>query len=125
MRNMIFFRAVAVGFLCSLALGDCKALSPPKTAPCDYSGFHPLRGSFDPRPGDEIAKPVYPEEARKQGIQGKVIVRVLVNQDGVVTRACVRKGHRLLREASIDAALRSRYLPVLINDRPDREANRF
>jgi TonB family protein len=48
-------------------------------------------------------EPVYPLEAKRKHIHGKVSVRVLVNRNGEVEQAC-GMGQPLLRQAAEDAA---------------------
>jgi TonB family protein len=90
----------------------------PLSADCDFSRFKPLRGSFDPHPGDQIVKPLYPEAARSSGIAGAVTVKVLVGLDGKVLKACAQKGPPPLLKASVEAALNCRFMPLLLNNKP-------
>ena len=46
----------------------------------------------------------YPDEARRTGVEGKVVVEVTVETNGEVSIARVVTGHRLLNQAAIDAA---------------------
>lgn len=48
--------------------------------------------------------PVYPEEAKRQGIQGEVAVEIKVNDKGQVTDARAVSGNEMLRQAAVDAA---------------------
>jgi TonB family protein len=58
----------------------------------------------------EAAKPVYPEEAKKNKITGKVYVRVLIDKAGTPTKAIViRSDSELLNQPSVDAALKSKF----------------
>lgn len=50
-------------------------------------------------------EPIYPQTARQQGIQGLVIVKVLINSGGNVERACALNGDELVRSAAEAAAL--------------------
>ncbi|BBL72723.1 energy transducer TonB [Methylogaea oryzae] len=58
--------------------------------------------------------PDYPEFARRQGVQGRVVVRVLVRADGSAEKADVRtsSGHGELDEAALDAVRRWRFVPA-------------
>jgi outer membrane biosynthesis protein TonB len=85
---------------------------------CDFSEFNPLRGSFDPRPGDLVEKPAYPDSAKRSGIEGTINVRVLVGLDGKVLKACALEGPAILMEASEKAAMKSTFAPLLLNDKP-------
>jgi protein TonB len=47
--------------------------------------------------------PEYPEEARKMGVEGTVVVRFVVGPNGQVTRVKILKGHPLLNPAALEA----------------------
>lgn len=47
--------------------------------------------------------PAYPEEARKAGVEGTVIVRFVVAPSGEVTKVKILKGHPLLNPAALEA----------------------
>ena len=64
-----------------------------------------------PHPID-IVTPVYPEEAKKKKIEGKVTLKVVVDVDGSVSDVSVLKGPEIFRQASIDAALQFRFKPA-------------
>lgn len=51
----------------------------------------------------------YPPAAKSAGVQGKVVVRVRVNDAGAVESAEVVEGPELLRQASVDAAKQMRF----------------
>jgi len=61
------------------------------------------------------AKPIYSKEARLAKVEGIVIVRVRVDEEGRVYNAIVCAGNQLLRQSSIDAAYRTRLSPTLIS----------
>ncbi len=63
-----------------------------------------------PHPID-IVTPVYPEEAKKEKIEGKVTLKLVVNVDGSVSDVSVLKGPEIFRQATIDAALQFRFRP--------------
>lgn len=90
----------------------------PAADKCDFSEFMPLRGSFDPSRGDLVEKPIYPESAKRSGIQGTINVRVLVGMDGKVLKACALEGPAILMEASEKAAMKSSFAPLLLNGKP-------
>ncbi len=56
-------------------------------------------------------KPIYPAFARKAGIEGWVIVKVLVNEKGKVLKAQVKKyvGHLSFKQSTLNVALRWRF----------------
>lgn len=62
--------------------------------------------------------PVYPEEAKKAGVQGIVILEVETDADGNVVRTKVLRSIPLLDQAAIDAVRQWKYEPPLIDGRP-------
>lgn len=60
-------------------------------------------------------EPEYPEEARKQQIQGPVALDVHINQDGAVQQLKVLSGDSLLAQAAIDAVKQWRFQPHTVN----------
>ena len=62
--------------------------------------------------------PVYPAEAKKNGIQGTVKLEVLITRDGHVSSMTVVSGPAELIQASTDAVKQWVYKPTLLNDQP-------
>lgn len=62
----------------------------------------------------EPVAPEYPEEARKKGLTGMVVVEVVLNEAGKVEEAQVKKstGYFLLDEAAKTAAMKFEFLPA-------------
>lgn len=60
------------------------------------------------------AKPDYPVAARKQGLEGKVVLRVTVAPDGRITSVTVveSSGHKILDNAARDGVARWRFAPA-------------
>jgi len=63
-------------------------------------------------------KPIYPEVAKANGVQGVVILQVLVDVDGRVIDAAVLRGHPLLNQAALDAVNEWEFTPTLLNGQP-------
>jgi periplasmic protein TonB len=63
-------------------------------------------------------RPPYPAWAREAGIEGKVLVRVLVGADGIPRRAVVVSGPKGLTEGIESAVLRWRFKPGLASGSP-------
>ncbi len=55
------------------------------------------------------ARPVYPPEALKKGIEGRVFVRAQLDSSGKVVGARVKSGPRVLHRAALDAVEKWRY----------------
>ncbi len=62
--------------------------------------------------------PVYPEEAKKAGIQGQVYLKVLIDDKGAVTKIDVVSGPKELIQASLDAVKQWTYEPTYLNGEP-------
>lgn len=65
-------------------------------------------------------QPVYPSQSRRMGEQGKVVLRVLVNEQGKPDQVLVQhsSGSSRLDEAGRQAALRALFKPHLEDGRP-------
>lgn len=65
-----------------------------------------------------MVKPTYPIIAQRSGVQGQVKVEVTLDEQGNVISAKAVEGPNLLRAVCEDAAKRSKFKPVLVNDKP-------
>lgn len=63
-------------------------------------------------------RPTYPEAARANGIQGIVILQVVVGPDGSVGNIQVLKSIAALDEAAMSAVSQWKYLPTVLNGEP-------
>jgi protein TonB len=68
----------------------------------------------------ETPKPLYPERARKEGQQGRVLLRVLVDQEGRSKSVEVSRssGSETLDRAAAEAIKLWRFLPARYGDKP-------
>lgn len=62
--------------------------------------------------------PLYPRQAREQGIEGTVTLHVLVSKTGAVSKVKVARGHPLLTQSAVEAVGQWRYHPYLLNGEP-------
>jgi TonB family protein len=62
--------------------------------------------------------PEYPESARQAGVQGTVLLEVVVSPEGTVTQIKPVSGPDALSRAAIDAVRWWRYQPYLVNGQP-------
>lgn len=82
----------------------------PETDECDFSIYKPVREDhFVRRAVVKTVKPTYPPEAVQGGAQGWVNVRILVNRDGDVEKACALDGDEKLKKVSEEAALQWKF----------------
>jgi len=64
-------------------------------------------------------QPIYPEEAKKNNIEGKAYVKVLVDKEGTPQKAVVIKSdNELFNQPAIDATMKSKFTPALLNKEP-------
>ena len=62
--------------------------------------------------------PVYPAEARASGVQGAVVLHVIVGAEGRVQQVTAISGPEVLRQPAIDAVSQWVYKPFLLNGQP-------
>jgi periplasmic protein TonB len=63
-------------------------------------------------------QPVYPDIAREAGVEGTVLVRVLVGEDGFVKEQMIVQSVPMLDEAAAQAAADAVFKPALQKDKP-------
>jgi TonB family protein len=91
--------------------GTAGAVDAPVRLPSQRSQVSAPRKVYDVRP-------VWPDEARRAGVQGIVIVEFTVDVDGTVADARILRGIPLLEKAALDCVRQWRYEPTLLNGRP-------
>lgn len=80
--------------------------------------FVPVEKQPQPLPGNNPA-PVYPEIARRAGVEGTVWVKIWVDKDGNPRKAQVLKSDaELFNQPAIDAAMRWKFTPAIMNNGP-------
>ena len=90
--------------------GPPQAGPPPK--------YRPVGGKIDfPRQLVRV-EPRYPPIPRQAGIQGDVILKVLISDRGEIESVIIASGHPLLAPAAKRAVERWRYEPTLLNGQP-------
>lgn len=62
--------------------------------------------------------PVYPPEAKAEGIQGKVVLQAILAKDGTVANLVVLSGDPMLAAASLEAVRQWQYQTTLLNGDP-------
>jgi TonB family protein len=102
---------------------DCSSLGlgqPPSSGPQRSPLSAPLRVGGNVMAAKAIWKlpPVYPREARKEGISGTVLLHTIIGKDGRIKQLEVVSGPPALRDAAIDAVRQWRYKPTLLNGDP-------
>ncbi len=90
---------------------DALVTAPVRDEEVDGEEVYPAR--FVERKPKLLKKvdPAYPEEARRAGLEGVVLMEFTVGKDGRVKDGVVLKGHEQFHKASLDALTGFRYLP--------------
>ena len=77
---------------------------------CDFSSFDPIQVSHFVRYAlVERVVPDYPQSALQRDAQGTVSVKILVDRDGTVVKACALEGDEELGRVAEDAALKWKF----------------
>lgn len=66
----------------------------------------------------EPVAPVYPLEAKRQHVEGVVVLHAIISKDGTIKELRVISGPPLLQKAAMDAVMRWKYHPYLIQGVP-------
>jgi protein TonB len=69
--------------------------------------------------------PAYPPLARQSGVQGEVVLVVVVGTDGKVKDVTLVSGHPLLRNAAVAAVKQWTYRPTLLDGKPVESESRI
>jgi TonB family protein len=69
---------------------------------------------------DRRVTPTYPNSARAAGIEGTVIIEIVVDEKGKVAEATVVSGPAVLRAEALRAASQWRFRPFTLDDLPSR-----
>jgi len=84
--------------------------------PAEKSADKSAKAVGEPRIIHKV-QPVYPPEAKKDKLEGIVLIDVRVGKDGKVADARVKSGHPTLAEAALAAVRQWRYEPILGPDK--------
>ncbi len=70
-------------------------------------------------------KPRYPRMAIKRGIEGSVVVKILINEQGLPYDVSILKssGFKVLDEAAIKTAMQWKFSPALVDGKPVKSQN--
>jgi TonB family protein len=76
-----------------------------------------VRGAIQPPKKLKNVSPEYPEDARKAGLQGVVVLECTIDTEGRVTKVDFLKGPVPLKEPAVKAVEKWRYSPTLLDGR--------
>jgi VWFA-related protein/TonB family protein len=94
-----------------------KAAEAPKQ-PGDEAAKPPLSGGVLNGKALRLPVPIYPHAARNSGAQGRVVVEVMIDEQGRVVEARAVSGHSFLLQAAVQAARQARFTPALLSGQP-------
>jgi TonB family protein len=83
-------------------------------------GLVRVGGNIRPPTRTHFVEPAYPQTARAAGVQGVVILELVIGEDGAVSTARVLRSIPPLDQAALDAVRQWRYEPTLLNGVPTR-----
>jgi TonB family protein len=78
----------------------------------------PISGGVLNGKAKTLPQPEYPAIAKNAHAAGTVVVQVIIDERGDVISARAVSGHRLLRQAAIDAARQAKFTPTLLSGQP-------
>jgi TonB family protein len=126
-RKLLLSTAGLLAIAVPITLGLTNAKSTRAESPAEnmaakvpQTEHHPTRVSKDVMSGLVRKKvtPEYPEKARKEHIQGTVVLQASIGKEGDVENLQVISGHEMLVAASIEAVKQWKYKPYLLNGEP-------
>jgi protein TonB len=107
------------------AVEDKDTTTPPPPArvaptPAPPSETKTVRLTSEILVGKALSKPApqYPTIAKTAGVQGPVVVQVLINEQGHVVNAKVMSGHPLLQQAALQTAYKWKFSPTVLTGQP-------
>lgn len=62
--------------------------------------------------------PVYPESAKAEHIDGKVVLHAIIDKDGCIKELTVVSGDDMLAKSAVQAVRQWRYRPTMLRGRP-------
>ena len=115
-------RLLIAAFCALIAVATCTsalAFRIDVNAPANAQPKEPLHVNQDTLTMVVKKPPVYPEEAKKQKIQGKVMLSVSIGKDGAPVDIQVAESeHTELTQSALDAVREWRWQPYLLNGNP-------
>jgi len=115
-KGGIYFLSFRISGVSGTPSGEVEFRPESKSRP-DVQGEGPVKatGAIPPPKLLKQVNPVYPEEARKAGVEGIVILEATMDAEGRVSNTRVLRSIPLLDQAAIDAVKQWVYEPLLID----------
>jgi protein TonB len=106
------------GVLGGVLGGVPRAAPPPPPPPARRKDPIKVGGNVQASKLIHRVEPEYPELAKRARVQGIVLLKVTVDEQGSVANIELVRGHPLLTEAAINAVRQWRYSPTILNNEP-------
>lgn len=91
---------------------------PPPPRPARQAPINLPESATPPVPDPANAAPEFPEEARAKGLEGQVILKLVVSERGAVTQVQVLRGEEPFMAAALRAVQSWRFSPALVEGQP-------
>ncbi len=109
----ISFKFIVELVICAAVLSSSASAQKPK--PKEKSNPKICTGGVINSKVTFEAKPIYPKAAKEARAEGQIPVMVRVDENGKVYEATACSGHKLLRQAAVDAAYQTQIKPTIIS----------
>jgi len=100
------------------AMQGTRPAAPPPPPKLKSANIGLPKGAIPPEPEADNPLPAYPEAMRKKGVEGLVVLRVLIGADGKVSDVVVVSGQDPFLGAALEVVKSWRYTPALVEGRP-------
>jgi TonB family protein len=80
----------------------------------------PVRFVSDIKRPTKVVKPTYPESAKLAGLQGPVVLDIVIGESGAVEMAHAITGPKEFWSAAAEAVKQWKWEPILLNQKPIR-----
>ena len=114
---------VLVALVTGVCVGAALAQEPSKDIPAPAASPAPptrirVGGNVQRAKIVHFVQPEYPADAKKNGIQGTVLLHAIVGKDGTMAQLEVISGPPELKRAAMDAVRQWRYQPTTLKGNP-------
>ena len=117
LHSRSIFVAVVAVVLCAVSYSQETHLATSNSDNLPTRRSHAPKIVVAPRP-ISVVTPTYPKEARKNKIEGQVVLHAVVTLDGALQDLTVVSGNPILADAALEAVRQWRYQPSKINGEP-------
>lgn len=80
----------------------------------------PAEGQMEKAAVTQRTPVTYPKQAKEDKVQGEVVAKVTIDENGSVADVDIVSGHELLREATLESLKQWKFVPARLNGKPVR-----